>query len=195
MSKIFVTSDSHFNHKNICGPLVSSWDKGYRHFESLDSMNNTIIDNINSVVGADDILWHLGDFAFGDKKLIPVFRERINCKAIHLLYGNHDEAIEHKYPEFQKLFASVGHYKELRVNGVLVTMFHYPIGSWNEIGRGAVQLHGHSHNTYSRTIGRQKDVGLDACEFLPLPLQETVEQLQHTEIQCVDHHSDKTSYH
>lgn len=202
MSRIFVTSDTHFNHKNICGPTISSWDKGYRHFTSLDQMNATIIDNINAMVGENDILWHLGDFAFGDKSQIPNLRGRINCKTIHLLLGNHDECLDYdgghnpKFkPDLAKCFQSIGRYKELRVHGVLVTLFHYPIGSWNEIGRGAIQLHGHCHNTYSRTIGRQKDAGLDACAFHPLLLEDTVADMLRVEPQAVDHHSAKTNYH
>ncbi len=192
---IFVTSDSHFNHVNMCGPKISKWDSGYRNFDSLVEMNDTIINNINSVVDANDILYHLGDFAFGNKKEIPIHRARINCKTIHFLYGNHDAAIQRTYPYYQELFASVGYYTELRVAKTLVTMFHYPIGSWNEIGSGAIQLHGHCHDSYSRTIGRQMDVGVDSHDMKPLLLDEVVEDMLQIKPVTVDHHRKDTNYH
>lgn len=57
-SRVFFTSDTHFNHTNIirfCN----------RPFKDVAHMNETIIANWNSVVGPDDIIFHLGDFLFG----------------------------------------------------------------------------------------------------------------------------------
>ena len=57
-SRVFFTSDTHFNHTNIirfCN----------RPFKDVIHMNETIIANWNSVVGPDDIIFHLGDFCLG----------------------------------------------------------------------------------------------------------------------------------
>ena len=57
-SRVFFTSDTHFNHTNIirfCN----------RPFKDVTHMNETIIANWNSVVGPDDIIFHLGDFCLG----------------------------------------------------------------------------------------------------------------------------------
>lgn len=94
--KLFFTSDTHYNHKNICRG-VSEWeDKRFRtrDFNTLDQMNDTIVNNINELVGKDDILIHLGDWSFGGLDSIPVFRERLLCETIYLIYGNHDHHIE-----------------------------------------------------------------------------------------------------
>jgi calcineurin-like phosphoesterase family protein len=69
---IWFTSDTHYNHTNICRG-VTNWrtpngdipEKQTRPFETIDRMNDTIVNNINSVVGQDDILIHLGDWSFG----------------------------------------------------------------------------------------------------------------------------------
>lgn len=92
--KLFFTSDTHFNHTNICEG-VSKWagERNCRPFQSLSEMNQTLVDNINSVVGEDDILFHLGDWSFGGKEQIWEFRKRIKCKNIHLIFGNHDHHI------------------------------------------------------------------------------------------------------
>ena len=92
--KIFFTSDTHFNHSNICHG-VSKWanERTCRPYQSLEEMNKSIVDNINSIVGEDDILFHLGDWSFGGKEQIWEFRKQIKCKNIHLILGNHDHHI------------------------------------------------------------------------------------------------------
>ena len=54
----WLISDTHFDHANIIKYCN-------RPFKDVDEMNNTIWQNWNSVVDADDIVYHLGDFALG----------------------------------------------------------------------------------------------------------------------------------
>lgn len=96
---IFVTSDTHFGHLNICRG-TSNWNSqnssnpnNTRDFDNIKEMNDAVVNAINSRVGEDDILYHLGDWSFGGWKNIYEFRKRINCKNIHLILGNHDEHI------------------------------------------------------------------------------------------------------
>jgi calcineurin-like phosphoesterase family protein len=93
--KIFFSSDIHFGHKNICKG-VSTWEdkSGCRDFDSVEKMNETIINNINEKVGKDDILYFLGDWSFGNIANIWNFRKRIYCRNIEFTIGNHDQAIE-----------------------------------------------------------------------------------------------------
>jgi len=99
--KIFFTSDTHYGHTNICRG-VSKWKdfngnvpiKQTRDFNTLEDMNDAIVKSINSVVGENDILFHLGDWSFGGFENIAEFRSRIVCKNIHLILGNHDHHIE-----------------------------------------------------------------------------------------------------
>ncbi len=56
--KLFFKSDTHYHHKNICRG-VTSWTGGLdatRPFDTLEQMDNLIVNNINEVVGQDDIL-------------------------------------------------------------------------------------------------------------------------------------------
>ena len=65
---IWFTSDTHYNHTNICR-ATTKWidaDDVTRDFKSLDHMNSVIVDNINSSVSEDDILIHLGDCSYRD---------------------------------------------------------------------------------------------------------------------------------
>ena len=57
-SKVFFTSDTHFNHTNI----LKFCD---RPFKNVEEMNETMIANWNCIVGMDDDVFHLGDFFLG----------------------------------------------------------------------------------------------------------------------------------
>ncbi len=64
---LYFTSDTHYGHSNICR-ATTNWtdaDSVTRDFKSLDHMNDVIVDNINSIVGENDVLIHLGDWSFG----------------------------------------------------------------------------------------------------------------------------------
>lgn len=192
--KIFVSADHHHHHKNICGPRLSSWSKGYRNFDSLEQMSGVIFKNLNDAVGVEDTLIFAGDFAFGDKQAIPALFERIVCANIVFLYGNHDTWIrksDHSnwHATGMRKIQWTGDYYELRLpNKPLVVIGHYPLSVWNERARGAINLHGHSHCGH-KPIGRQKDIGVDCNFFKPHLLDDLFDELLALPVgEARDHH-------
>jgi calcineurin-like phosphoesterase family protein len=205
--RLFFTSDTHYNHSNICS-ATTKWtdaDDKTRNFESLDHMNDTIVDNINEIVDQDDILFHLGDWSFGGFEKIREFRNRITCLNIHLVLGNHDHHIERNKDNIQDLFTSVNHYVELdvrrpsnfakgRMDKFNFVLMHYPIASWNKMNEGVMHLHGHVHLPYRQRIaeGRAMDVGVDGNNLYPLSMVEVYNLLNKQPIDklCLpgDHH-------
>jgi calcineurin-like phosphoesterase family protein len=174
--QLYFTSDTHYMHKNICRG-TTSWsnaDGFCRDFDTLDQMNDRIVNGINSVVGQDDILFHLGDWSFGGFEMIEQFRNRINCRNIHIILGNHDHHIERDREGIRRLFTSVNQYLELEVKGKdweqNYVLMHYPIISWNKMNDGVIHLHGHVHLSADRRIGKGKtmDVGVDGNGLDPL---------------------------
>jgi calcineurin-like phosphoesterase family protein len=168
--KVWVVSDSHYSHKNICRG-VTEWRlpdgsipiSQTRDFDTIEQMNETIVNNINSVVGQDDVLIHLGDFSFGGFENIQKFRDRILCKEIHLILGNHDTHIENNRDNVQELFTSVNHYTRLMYKFKTFVLFHYPIASYDGLNKGHIHLHGHVHLPTNLRFGKGKkmDVGMD----------------------------------
>lgn len=99
--KVWITSDTHYGHQNICRGVTQWRTKDgqipinqTRDFETIEQMNEKIVQNINNVVGQDDILIHGGDFSFGGIENIWKFRSRIICKNVYQVIGNHDHHIE-----------------------------------------------------------------------------------------------------
>jgi calcineurin-like phosphoesterase family protein len=174
--QLYFTSDTHYMHTNICRGTTrwSNADDFTRDFDTLDQMNDRIVNRINLVVGQDDILFHLGDWSFGGFEMIEQFRNRINCRNIHLILGNHDHHIERDREGIRQLFTSVNQYLELEVKGKdweqNYVLMHYPIISWNKMNDGVIHLHGHVHLSADRRIGKGKtmDVGVDGNGLNPL---------------------------
>ena len=75
-------------------------------------------------------------------------------------------------------WASVGAYAEIVVDGRALVLCHYAFRTWNGIGRGALDLHGHSHAKLS-PMPKQYDVGVDAQGFRPVTLAELLTSRRH----------------
>lgn len=204
-TNVWITSDTHYGHKNICRG-VTDWRlpngsipvDQTRDFESIELMNSVIINNINEVVGQDDILIHLGDWSFGGFENIRKFWDRIVCNNVHLILGNHDHHIERNRDGVRGLFKSVNHYVELTVGNNKFVLIHYPLSSWNGMNKGVMHLHGHVHLPNDKKFGkgRKMDVGIDGSEdFRPYNLiREVVPILKKRDIVSdmeFDHHTDE----
>ncbi len=202
--KVWITSDTHYGHTNICRG-VTNWRlpngdipvNQTRDFPTIEKMNAAIVNNINSLVGQDDILIHLGDWSFGGFEKIEEFRNRIICQNIHLILGNHDHHIDRNRGDIRKLFLSVSWFEQFEYMGETIECCHYPISSWNNLRKGRVHHHGHCHLPHNQKIsnGRRMDIGMDGNpEFEPYDLHEVIKMLKKREIGSemgpLDHHMD-----
>ena len=158
-------------------------------------MNNTLVDNINSKVGQDDTLIMLGDIAFGGFESIGKFLDRLICKNIHLVLGNHDHHIRNNRENIQDRFISVSDYLQVRIYDQDFVLSHYPFASWNGLNKGVIHLHGHVHLSSKDKWGEGKrlDVGVDGNNLFPYSVSEIVHMMDRREIRSdmnVDHHLD-----
>ena len=75
---------THFGHTNIIRFCKRPW-------KTVEEMDNALIQNWNSVVGENDIVFHLGDFAFAPNWRWKELLVKLNGR-IYLIMGNHDES-------------------------------------------------------------------------------------------------------
>jgi calcineurin-like phosphoesterase family protein len=164
---LFFTSDHHFGHGGARGLFK-------RPFGSVAEMDDAMVSRWNAVVGPNDEVWHLGDFAVrqpaeGMARLLEALAGRK-----HLIAGNNDGPATAGLPHW----ASVRTYFELEADGAWLILCHYPLRTWNRMGRGAINLHGHSHGRLA-PLPRQVDVGVDCWDFRPITLAEIRAHLEH----------------
>jgi calcineurin-like phosphoesterase family protein len=195
MSQIYFTSDTHYAHTNMCRG-VSNW-KGSnttRDFKTLDEMNDAIVDRINSSVGEEDILYHLGDWSFGGFPNIQIFRDRLKCKKINLVLGNHDHHILNNKANIRSLFNRIYEFgANISINKQPITLCHYAMRVWNLSHRGSIMLFGHSHGTLPRPPGKTMDVGADTNNLFPYHIDEIMDIMNKRSIEVIDHHNEHTS--
>jgi calcineurin-like phosphoesterase family protein len=193
MTKVFITSDVHFNHLRILqycphrGGPETNWDK-------VALMNELIIKNWNSVVFPDDEVYILGDVAMGQIEKAPALISRLNGTK-YLVKGNHDKTLTKEQPDGSRysdgLFEWVKEVHEMSfaVDGKkhMLFMSHYPHASWNGMNKGAIMLHGHLHGGKCEVTGRIMDVGMDTNNLSPYTLDEVVRKMLTVNV-IRDHH-------
>ncbi len=163
---IFFTADTHFGHGGALGLYR-------RPFARVAAMDDAMGALWNETVGPDDEIWHLGDVAVGPRTPRPAaaFAARLTARLAglhgrkHLVTGNNDPDSVRAWPGWD----SVQAYAERTLDGRLIVLCHYALRSWNGMGRGAINLHGHSHGRLP-PLPRQFDVGVDVRDFRPVTL-------------------------
>jgi calcineurin-like phosphoesterase family protein len=93
MPNAWFTADFHLGHKNIIRYCN-------RPFDTVEEMNRTILERLNSLVKTNDILYFLGDFCIGPKARAVELRREIRCKKIFAVPGNHDKDTRKLTQEF-----------------------------------------------------------------------------------------------
>lgn len=148
----YISSDHHFHHKNVL-------DFEDRPFDTLDDMNQGLIDAWNAVVRKTDTVLHLGDLSFGN---VHDWRWVLNELRgnIILIKGNHDkskivttmlnEGLLHEYHPLGTV---------MKRNHMILNMSHYPM----LIGArpNNFSIHGHLHSA-DTDFTNHVNIGIDS---------------------------------
>ncbi len=171
----------HFNIIGLC----------QRPFGSVEEMENAIVERHNAVVGPEDVVYDLGDFAFrcSAEHAVECLR-RLNGRRT-ILWGNHDKALRQALkrgllddllesgrlsfigdpdPHLQTGFQVV-------VENQWIVLAHYAQRTWQGAFRGAWHLYGHSHGNLP-AFKKSMDVGVDAWDFRPLSFEQIRDHMQ-----------------
>jgi calcineurin-like phosphoesterase family protein len=158
-------------------------------------MNETMINNWNSVVTPNDVVYHLGDFAFEkDRAKLENIMSRLNGEK-HIIWGNHDKLI--KTVNWKDYFKTAADIRTIIVpaesnNGVdqRIVLCHYAFRVWDQSHYGTFHLHGHSHGTLpDDPYARSLDVGVDAWNFTPVSMEQINEHMTKKLWMPINHHN------
>lgn len=136
---IYLISDTHF-----CQQSIIPYCK--RPFNSVNEMNEKIIENWNSIISEKDTVYFLGDFAFGSPNENRDICNRLNGYKI-IIRGNHDRDTDIEYWKemgFSQVFDTpqklyfADKYSNLRY----VILSHEP----QYINDNEFNIHGHIHD-------------------------------------------------
>ena len=169
--RLFFTSDTHFGHRNIIKYCQ-------RPFSCIEEMDDALIANWNRVVGKDDIIFHLGDFAMGGSAEWSRLLQKLNGK-IYLILGNHD--LKTIGAGFSRL-EGVAMQMLINVKGQIIYLNHYPFLCYGGAYRNTWQLYGHVHTCHvnrgldvprlKMLMPMQYDVGVDNNNYRPVSFEQ-----------------------
>lgn len=187
MSNTFLISDTHFGHAGVCHFLRSDGETKLRPWNTPEEMDEALVANWNSVVGAKDKVYHLGDVVINRRALKTL--GRLNGEKV-LVKGNHDIFRIDEYLEY---------FKDVRAYHVLdmLILSHIPVHTESK-GRFRGNVHGHLHSNlvlkpvgWSETCerilyGTEPDpwyynVSVENIAYTPIPLETIKEHyVRHT---------------
>lgn len=176
---IWFTSDTHFNHTNILRYCA-------RPFESVAHMNSVLVANWNACVAPDDTVYHLGDFAMGDRERIPDILAQLNGNLV-LVPGNHDNKRDDRhFPVVLRCdrltVEAGGHIIELAHDPKHVTgagdfaLCGHVHGAWLRRDKGVVPAFDNGHRSGEAFVVpcAVLNVGVDQWQYRPVTLGEAV---------------------
>jgi calcineurin-like phosphoesterase family protein len=175
---IFFTADQHYGHRNVI-----SHDT--RPFRNVQEMEEVLIENHNSVVMKDDIVYNIGDFGWNPVACWGIL-PRLNGTQI-LILGNHDR---HSQPWIQKYrdmgFAGVCKSLEIDLPDPFgkCLLAHYPLDHPDDspefkkyktpiamMADKKFLIHGHIHKHRQRR-GNEINVGVPMWNYFPVSLSQ-----------------------
>lgn len=160
MTNTFLVSDTHFGHKNIC-VFTRADGSPLRPWDDPEEMDEAMVESWNSVVGAKDVVYHLGDVVI-NRRCLGIL-SRLNGDK-RLILGNHDIFDHSDYlPYFKRLHGSH------KLGDLLLT--HIPVHQ-DSIARWATcNVHGHIHAD-DIPDPRYFNVSVEMIGYRPISLEE-----------------------
>lgn len=168
-TKIYFTSDLHFHHKNILKHCPERGKVGGFEVDDVESHDKWLMEEWNSTISKKDIVYILGDFAFGPSEHVKKLLGKLNGKKF-LILGNHDKSSEHLDNYFEQITQmkcvtfKKSNYDFLDED-FMVYMCHYAMVVWPSKHYGCVQAMGHSHGKLDdfneESTDLRVDVGVD----------------------------------
>jgi len=165
MNKWFI-SDTHFSHTNIIRYTG-------RPFQSVDEMNEKMIENWNAHVKPEDTVFFLGDFGLGTTEFLTDLCSKLHGNKI-CIRGNHDgtPAKMHKIG-FSRVLESAF----IKIGRHPVELVHIPTDP-----PAHFQLHGHVHEKRpNKLIDRQLNLSVEVWDYKPVAEKTIVALLDRAE--------------
>ncbi len=157
----YVTSDTWFGREQIL-------QIANRKYNSIEEMNKSLIKEWNKTVGKNDIVFHLGNFAWDPHTAEQVLK-KLNG-TIYFLMGTADDALNDVHEQFKNVVIIEDQIVHLPLHDTVIS--HYPLRDWGGKESGTLHVHGHSlfNNLTDLKAEKRFNVCCDHWGFRPIKL-------------------------
>lgn len=164
-SKVFITSDLHLDHANIIKYCK-------RPFLNATDMNKTLVGNWNNTICSKDIVYFLGDLAYGkESKSTDYWLKKLNGNIL-FVKGNHDASNEIQfYDNFTLEYANHKFFLTHRPEDVP--------SNWDDW-----VICGHSHNNNLQDYpfidkkNKRINVSVELTKYKPVEMNYIIKQIE-----------------
>lgn len=182
---LYFISDTHFQHDR-------SFIYQSRGFNSIEEMNNTIINNWNSTVTDEDDIYVLGDFFLGtDLEFVKNTLDILNGR-IHLIIGNHDTPTKIEIYKNHPNIIDIQYAYQIKYNKRMFYMSHYPTLTASleqDCHRALFNLFGHTHSRdkFYNDMPFMYNVACDAHNSTPVSIEEICKDIDNEIDKCISY--------
>ena len=169
----YYIADPHFGHQNIISLC-------HRPFDSVENMNEIMINNWNKRIKDSDDVYIIGDLFFRINNVEDILNRLKGRK--HLIVGNHDYAWLND--SNRQSFVSINDYLEIHDCNHRIVLSHYPMLAYHRQSK-AYMIHGHIHNDtlfdYWHVLVKRERIlnaGVDINHFMPVTFNELLKNNQ-----------------
>lgn len=156
-----------------------------RPFKNIFEMDDTILNRLNEKVQENDSLYFLGDMGLTKPNILNWWLDKVKCKNIYFIPGNHDKTallIKDRFIWTKNLI-------DIYVDEQAITLCHFAMRVWHKSHYGAWMLYGHSHGTLPDDPNSLSiDVGVDTNNFYPYSMEDIRKRMNKKTFKPIDHH-------
>lgn len=163
--ELFVWSDQHFFHNNICRYAD-------RPFDSVFRMNEVMVQNAQQTLQDDSVVLWGGDVSFGTPAQTKEVLRSIPGKHF-LVVGNHDVDRPEKLKTLQSVFLGITDCLTFEMGHRKVFVSHYPLLK-SDLSLQNIQVHGHTHQHLLE--GLFVNMSVEHLDYKPVLLHDLITQ-------------------
>lgn len=182
---IYFTSDLHFCHDRefVYKP---------RGFDSVQEMNDAIIERWNSIVNEEDDVYVLGDLMLNDNNLGVELVNKLHGR-IHVIIGNHDtDSRINMYKDKCDNIETIQYALRIKYGKYHLYLSHYPTITCNldesHFSEHMLNLYGHTHQqtNFFNDNPFMYHVGVDSHNCTPVHIEEVIADMKIKYKECGD---------
>lgn len=161
--KTFVISDTFFGRKT----LIKA-----RKFSSVDEMDSVLVNNWNKVVGENDIVYHLGNFAWTPAKANEILG--VLNGEIRFILGEYDAALLEVFEYFESI--EILPHEIFKNYENKIVMSHWPLLEYPNSAE-LYNFHGNCTSTHKTDLTKSNRVNCcaDWWNLTPIEIETTIE--------------------